>query len=456
MIFTLQEGYNGITMKSSASEATHFESLYPASARHEEISRILGYIKKGNSAQVVGLPGVGRSNTLRLLAYNNALRVEHLGDNYKWYHFVYMDLSEIKGRSFYELVKFILISLSYSLSERKMEKDQKVVNDILKEAVSFQDELILFQALKRAIDYLSLEKELTVVLLFDRFDTYFPNLTPNFFTDIRVLRNRAKYRFSCVFSLERPLEELLESAVYSEFAEFVVGNNVYLTLSDPETNNFRFSYLEKTSGRTMDKKMQDEVLRLTAGHGKLSRIALEGVLAEDTPPKDLENFLLSKSALKGALLEIWNALTPAEQKQLLKDPKDTVEDSYLALSHLVTDGKIQIPLFEKSLEIFPHPASEKLTIDEGTQEIKLGDTSLTDTLSPSEFKLLRFLLQNRDRVCEKEEIINAVWTDAKTREGVTDQALDQIVYRVRKKIEEDPNSPTHLTTVKGRGYKFSE
>ena len=126
------------------------------------------------------------------------------------------------------------------------------------------------------------------------------------------------------------------------------------------------------------------------------------------------------------------------------------------LSNLVKNASFQIPLFQNSLDFFPRPENDKITLNEEAQEIKLGQESLTDVLSPSEFKLLRFLIQNRSRMCGKEEIIAAVWSDEKTREGVTDQALDQIVYRVRKKIEEDPNSPVHLQTVKGRGYRFNE
>jgi two-component system response regulator MtrA len=64
------------------------------------------------------------------------------------------------------------------------------------------------------------------------------------------------------------------------------------------------------------------------------------------------------------------------------------------------------------------------------------------------------MLENKDKVLEKEEIINAVWKEAKTTMGVTDQALDQLIFRLRKKTEQDPNSPTHILTVKGRGFKF--
>ena len=64
------------------------------------------------------------------------------------------------------------------------------------------------------------------------------------------------------------------------------------------------------------------------------------------------------------------------------------------------------------------------------------------------------MLLNKDKVLEKEEIINAVWGEQKTTLGVTDQALDQLVFRLRKKIEENPNSPSFIQTVKGRGFKF--
>lgn len=436
---------------------THFESLYPENTHEAEIKAILSYVKKGNSAQVVGLPGVGRSNLLRFLSYNNKARVNHLGENYKWFHFVYMDLSEIKGRNLAELTKFILISLSYSLSERKMTQEQERVSELLKEVVSFPDELILFQALKKAIDYLSLEKELTVVFLFDRFDAFLPSLTSEFFTNLRVLRNRVKYRFSCVVSLNRPIEDILEPELYKEFYEFIIGNNIYMPLKDTESDLFRFSYIERASSKTANDKTKQEILTITGGHGKLSRISFEILLAEDTPPTNIPEFLLTKPAIKGALHEVWNALTPVEQKQVLKDELNTIpSDSYLELSGLVKDAKIQIPILIEFLPSLPQAASEKILYISETNEIKQGDEDLTDKLSPSEFKLLRYLIQNKDKVCEKEEIINAVWNDAKTQEGVTDQALDQIVYRLRRKVEVDPNNPTHIHTIKGRGYKFSE
>lgn len=437
-------------------EAVHFESIYPPETRENEVGRALELIKKGNSVQILGLPGVGRSNFLRLFAYNNKLRVKHLGANYKWFHFVYMDLSEIKGRSMTDIFKFILISLSYSFSERKMETERKRVDDFLKEGLNIPDEMVLSQSIKKAIDYLCIEKELTIILLFDRFDVFYPTVREDFFTNLRILRNRAKYRFSCIFSLPRPLEEVLEPTLISEFYEFVAGNNIYLSLFDRRANEFRFSYLEKVSGKTLDNILKDKIIELTGGHGKLSRIALELVLAEEKAPENLEEFLTSKSPMKGALFEIWSALTPQEQKTIVKKELSEINDnSYLILSNLIRENKIQIPLFEPYITNLPKASAEEITYLPEVNEIKMGEESLTEKLSPSEFKLLRFLIQNKDKVCEKEEIINTVWSDEKTQEGVTDQALDQIIYRLRRKIEEDPNNPARLQTIKGRGYKLN-
>lgn len=433
-------------------DPTHFESLYPENTRQEEIAKISSLIKEGKSCQIVGLPGSGRSNTLGLFSYNRGVREHHFKENQKWFHFVYMDFSEVKKRNLYEVTKFILISLSYSLSERNMPKDYEKANEFLKEGLQFQDELILFQSLKKTIDYLCIEKELTVVLLFDRFEQYLPDLTEQFFLDLKILRNRAKYRFSAVFTLPRPLEDILEPQVFAEFSEFLSGNTIYIKRFDPIGTDFRISYLEKVSGKKADDDTKKEIITLTGGLGKLTRLAYEAVLSYEEKIDDLKTFLLEKSTIKNSLHDIHSQLTPSEQTAL--QTQNFKDLRHLEQIGLIENGKIAIPLFEQYLKTLPQQPSS-LKYDSSKNEIYKGNESLTEKLSPSEFRMLRHLLQNPDRVIEKEEIIQAVWKDTKTQEGVTDQALDQIIYRLRKKIEEDPNNPKYIQTVKGRGIKLA-
>jgi DNA-binding winged helix-turn-helix (wHTH) protein len=443
--------FNNLTI-----EPIHFEELYPEKTRFEQIKKIIDILRTGRSAQVVGLPGVGKSNVLRLLPYNKQLRTLHLGDDESKWHFVYMDFSEVRGRDFFELIKFIFISLSYSLGEREFGVQQEKVNQFLKEALEFNDELILFQGLKRSIDYLAIESGLYIVFMFDRFEDYIPNISDKFFLNLKILRNRVKYNFLAVFGVTRPIEDVLEPVLFGEFYEFIVGNTVYLPIKDEQGLEFRFSYLEKITGKQADKKIKEEIEKITAGDGKLVKLAYEAVLAEVLPAgrqeniENLEELLLSKKQIRGSLFEIWNFLTPEEQRQI-KAPE---VDEFLEKIGLTNEGKITIPLFSSYLSTLTTQTINKISYDHEKNEITKGEENLTDKLTPSEFKLLRFLITNAERVCEKDEIIAAVWKDSKTQEGVSDQALDQIIYRLRKKVEDDPNNPHFIHTVKGRGYKF--
>ena len=74
-------------------ELEHFESLYPDTTRFAEIEKILSFIKEGNSCQVVSAAGVGRSNLLGLLSYNRNVRIKHLGETQKNFHFVLLNFS---------------------------------------------------------------------------------------------------------------------------------------------------------------------------------------------------------------------------------------------------------------------------------------------------------------------------------------------------------------------------
>lgn len=447
-------------------ESSHFESLYPEDSRFEEIEQILSYVKEGNSCQVISLPGVGRSNLFGLLSYNRGVRLKHLGENQEWFHFILVNFSEIRKKPLTEATKFLFLSLIDSLRERGLNEESQKTNSFLKEALPFTDELVLFQGLKRVTDYLAIEKELTVVFLFDRFEEYVPMLTNDFFANLRVLRNRAKYRFSIVFSLNRPLEDMLEPSLFADFYEFLAGHAVYLPLLDKKGLDFRLAYLEKVSGKKIPEDQKNKLIELTAGHGKLTRLCAETLLTKNyelgVKNNKLEH-LIEQKPVRGALFEIWNALRPAEQTHLTKGlfSKEYEDEhtSYLEKVGLVKDGKIAILLFEIFVQE-QKSATEQLSnramvYDSERNEIKRRNAILSDQLSALEFRLLKFLLQNQNRIIQREELVNAVWTDVQSQAGVTDQAIDQLIYRLRRKIEEDPNNPKQLQTIKGRGVKFT-
>ncbi len=73
-------------------------------------------------------------------------------------------------------------------------------------------------------------------------------------------------------------------------------------------------------------------------------------------------------------------------------------------------------------------------------------------LSPKEFALLAYLDANRGKVCSKDEIGRTVWAEYET--GIYDYQIENLVRRLRTRIETDPNAPQLLLTLRGLGYKL--
>jgi DNA-binding response OmpR family regulator len=72
-------------------------------------------------------------------------------------------------------------------------------------------------------------------------------------------------------------------------------------------------------------------------------------------------------------------------------------------------------------------------------------------LTPAEYNLLAFFLQNMDRVLSRDLILNSVWGYdfyPNTR------TVDAHVVKLRQKFEAEPSAPKHFLTVHGVGYRF--
>ncbi len=72
-------------------------------------------------------------------------------------------------------------------------------------------------------------------------------------------------------------------------------------------------------------------------------------------------------------------------------------------------------------------------------------------LSPKEFAVLAFLVQNRGHVFSREEIVEKVW--GYDYDGIA-RTVDVHIVSLRRKLEEEPATPKVLVTVRGFGYKF--
>lgn len=89
-----------------------------------------------------------------------------------------------------------------------------------------------------------------------------------------------------------------------------------------------------------------------------------------------------------------------------------------------------------------------LVIDEENKEVRIeGEVR---KLTSIEYKLLKYLTDNKNRLVTKIEIFDNVWNDKFT----TDGTLNVHIRKIREEIEDDPQNPKYIVTVWKEGYKF--
>ena len=92
-----------------------------------------------------------------------------------------------------------------------------------------------------------------------------------------------------------------------------------------------------------------------------------------------------------------------------------------------------------------------LRIDFATYEVLIADETVRVTLK--EFDLLRFLVQNPNRVLTRDQLLDRVWGG---ETFVTPRTVDVHIRRLRKAVEKNDRKPKWILTVRGVGYKFDE
>ncbi|MFK5913027.1 MAG: phosphate regulon transcriptional regulator PhoB [Woeseiaceae bacterium] len=90
-----------------------------------------------------------------------------------------------------------------------------------------------------------------------------------------------------------------------------------------------------------------------------------------------------------------------------------------------------------------------LMLDTGSYRVE-GNGQTID-LGPTEFKLLRFFMENPDRVFSREQVLNNVWGD---NVYVEERTVDVHIRRLRKALETTSHQEM-IQTVRGAGYRLS-
>ncbi|NLJ16354.1 MAG: response regulator transcription factor [Clostridiales bacterium] len=90
-----------------------------------------------------------------------------------------------------------------------------------------------------------------------------------------------------------------------------------------------------------------------------------------------------------------------------------------------------------------------ISINTATMEVKKKGVPIELTLK--EYELLKFIMENPERVISRDEILSSIWGFDFTGETRT---LDMHVRTLRQKLGDDAEKPIYIKTVRGVGYRF--
>lgn len=119
-----------------------------------------------------------------------------------------------------------------------------------------------------------------------------------------------------------------------------------------------------------------------------------------------------------------------------------------SIRELIARVKAHLRRGEAAAEL-AKPNSGPFELDREAHRVFLNSKELE--LTSTEFKLLEFFLSHPGKAYSRDALLNEVWGE---QHFVTPRTVDVHIRRLREQIEEKPDEPKYLVTVRGFGYRF--
>ncbi len=94
-----------------------------------------------------------------------------------------------------------------------------------------------------------------------------------------------------------------------------------------------------------------------------------------------------------------------------------------------------------------------IRVDRAGRRVFVAGRELSPPLSPAQYRLLTALLDAQGQVVSRKAIVHAVWPDEDVR-GVSEQAVDALVRRLRERLAELDPQHEYIVTVRGHGFRL--
>lgn len=105
--------------------------------------------------------------------------------------------------------------------------------------------------------------------------------------------------------------------------------------------------------------------------------------------------------------------------------------------------------------MFKEGLQRGVRLDVHTRRVLVDGAELDPPLSQAQFRLLQLLIEADGAVCSRDRIMAAVWPE-EDEEGITEQAIDALVRRLRERLAELDPDHTYVATVRGHGFRLDQ
>jgi DNA-binding response OmpR family regulator len=144
-----------------------------------------------------------------------------------------------------------------------------------------------------------------------------------------------------------------------------------------------------------------------------------------------------------------------EEEDLIKGLKIGADD-YIRKPFSLKELQARIETLLRRTDGDLTPLSAQYNFNDGDLIIDFDKNSIKKNgeeinLTPSELKILSFLIKYAGKVFSRQELIEKVFGDDF---DAYDRAIDSHIKNLRKKIEDEPKNPVYVLTIHGLGYKF--
>jgi hypothetical protein len=102
---------------------------------------------------------------------------------------------------------------------------------------------------------------------------------------------------------------------------------------------------------------------------------------------------------------------------------------------------------------FDGAAGSAVRIDKGTRRVWVRGKELDPPLSPAQYRLLEHLADADGQVISRDDVVKIVWPED-SEEGISEQAIDALVRRLRDRLAEAAPDQQYIVTVRGHGFRL--